>query len=134
MKPQTTLRISLSTLLLFTLLLSPFTSKQATGTNDRRTFSIQIVNAESSTDHTLKLDLTLPVNSKKEKDKDHQGSDLMRHKRHADEDRHDHHHHHFDKVKHKRKIVNILSAFFLKIIIAISYFSILLCSYMSITH
>jgi hypothetical protein len=59
---------------------------------------------------------------------------MFRHKRHADEDRHDNHHHHFDKVKHKRKIVNLLSAWLLKIFIALSYFSILLCSYMSMYH
>ena len=134
MKPQISLRISLSVLLAFTFLFSSFRSN-ATEKKDRRTFSIHSqVNAERSSDHSINLDLSLPVNSKKEKEKDHSGTDLFRHKRHTDEDRHDHHHHHFDKVKHKRKIVNLLSAWLLKIFIALSYFSILLCSYMSLGH
>ena len=134
MKPQTALRISLSVLLVFTFLHSSLRSN-ATEKKDRRTFSIHAqVNAAGSSDHSINLDLSLPVNSKKEKEKDHSGNDLFRHKRHADEDRHDHHHHHFDKVKHRKKIVNLLSAWLLKIIIALSYFSILLCSYMSLYH
>lgn len=134
MKPQTAIRISLSVLLVFTFLFNPLRSN-ATEKKDRRAFSVHMqVNGERSSDHDFNLDLSLPVNSKKEKEKDHSGSDLFRHKRHADEDRHDHHHHHFDKVKHKRKIVNLLSAWLLKIIIALSYFSILLCSYMSLYH
>ena len=134
MKPQTALRISLSVLLVFTFLSTPLTSN-ATEKKDRRTFFVHTqVNGERSSDHDFNLDLSLPVNSKKEKEKDHSGNDLFRHKRHADEDRHDHHHHHFDKVKHRKKIVNLISAWLLKIIIALSYFSILLCSYMSLYH
>jgi hypothetical protein len=136
MKPQTTLRISLATTLVLAFLLSPLTSNE-TRTKDRRTFSIHtLVNAESSTDHSIKIDLTVPASNKKEKEKDKEqgGNDLFRNKRHADEDKHEHHHHHFDKVKHKRKIINVVSAWILKIFIALSYFSILLCSYMSIVH
>lgn len=87
---------------------------------------------EDAADRSINLDLSLPVNSKKQKENEHSGTDLIRHKRHADEDRHDNHHHHFDKVKHRKKIINLLSQLLLKIIIAISYFSILLCSYMSL--
>lgn len=134
MKPQTTLRISLSALLILACLFSPIRSNE-TRLKDRRAFSIHLqVNAESSSDHTFKIDLTVPTSNKKEKEKEQGGSDLFRGKRHADEDRHDHHHHHFDKVKHRRKIVNLVSALLLKIFIALSYFSILLCSYMSICH
>ena len=80
------------------------------------------------------LILRLPVNNKKEKDTDHNNPDLLRHKRHADEDRHELHHHHFDKSKSRKRIINMLTGLLLKIIIAVSYFSILLCSYISLSH
>ena len=132
MTPQKALRISLSIFLVFAFLFSPIRSNE-TETKDRRTFSIHPqVNEEGSPGHSFNLDLSIPVNSKREKENDHSGTDLFRHKRHADEDRHDNHHHHFDKVKHKKKIINLLSQLVLKIIIVISYFSILLCSYMSL--
>ena len=134
MKPQNAFRISLSALLIFIYLVSPISSNE-TGVRQRKAFSVQErVNTESSSDHPIKLDPTIPVNNKKEKDKEQSGSDLFRQKRHSDEDRHDHHHHHFDKVKHKRKIVHTISVLLFKIIIAVSYFSILLCSYMSLCH
>ena len=135
MKLQKALRIILSAALFFTFLLSPIRSNPAK-TKDRRTSYIHVqVNEESSSGHSFKLDLTLPVNNKKEKENDHNnGADLFRHKRHADEDRHDHHHHDFDKLKHRKRIVRVLSALLLKIFIAISYFSILFCTYMSIVN
>ena len=101
----------------------------------RRIFCIRLeLDGESSSDHAIKFDLTLPVNNKKEKDSDHNNPDLLRHKRHADEDRHELHHHHFDKSKSHRRIINVLTGLLLKIIIIVSYFSILLCSYISLSH
>ena len=134
MKPQKALRISLSAVLLLAILLSPVRSNEAAVSNGKRTFSFHLqADGENSSDHGIKIDLTLPVNNKKEKNTDH-NTDLFRNKRHADEDRHEHHHHHFDKSKSRRRIINVLTIFFLKIIIALSYFSILLCSYMNICH
>ena len=135
MTPQKALRISLPALLLFVFLLSPLQSKENFSAKGKRAFSIHLqANGESSSDHAIKFDLTLPVNNKKEKDTDHNNPDLIRHKRHADEDRHDLHHHHFDKSKSRRRIINMLSGLLLKIIIVVSYFSILLCSYVSLCH
>ncbi len=134
MKPQNAFRTSLSALLVLLYLLSPINSNE-TGVRQRKVFSAQErVNTESSSDHSIKLDPTMPVSSRKEKEKEQQDPDLFRHKRHSDEDRHDHHHHHFDKIKHKRKIVHTISVLVFKIVIAVSYFSILLCSYMSLYH
>ena len=136
MTPQKALRNSLSAVLFFALLVSPFQSNETVTTSGKRTFSIQLqADAENSSDQGIQIDFTLPVNGnhKKENDSDH-NPDLLRHKRHADEDKHEHHHHHFDKSKSSRRVVNILMSFFLKIIIAVSYFSILLCSYMSLAH
>ena len=134
MKPQTTLRIGIATFFILAFLFSPLRSNE-TKSKDRRAFSIQTqVSAESSTGHDFHIDLNIPVNNKKEKENDHGKTDLFKGKRHADEDRHEHHHHHFDKVKHRKKVINILSKLLLKIFIAISYLSILLCTYMSICH
>ena len=134
MTPQKALRTSLSALLLFAFLLSPLQSNETATANRKRTFSIHLqANEESSPDQDIKIDFSLPVNNKKGKDTDH-NPDLLRHKRHADEDRHELHHHHFDKNKSRRRIINMLTGFFLKIIIAVSYFSILLCTYMGIGH
>ena len=134
MTPQKALRTSLSALLLSAFLLSPLQSNEAATANRKNTFSIQLqANEESSSDHGIKIDFSLPVNNKKAKDTDH-NPDLIRHKRHADEDKHELHHHHFDKNKSRRKLINMLTSFFLKIIIVVSYFSILLCSYMSLGH
>lgn len=137
MKPQHNLRNILSTLLVLAFLVSPLESNETNSANDKRSFSIQLqADADRSSDQNIKIDFTtqVPVNNKKEKDGDHKIPDFLRHKRHADEDRHENHHHHFDKGKSRKKIINELSALSLKIIIAISYFSILLCSYMSICH
>jgi hypothetical protein len=134
MTPQTALRTSLSALLLSAFLLSPLQSNEAATANRKKTFSIQLqANEQSSSDQAIKFDFSLPVNNKKDKDTDH-NPDLIRHKRHADEDKHELHHHHFDKNKSRRKVVNMIMSFFLKIIIVVSYFSILLCSYMSLCH
>lgn len=136
MKSQKTVRISLTALLFLAYLLSPLHSNETTASNDKRSFSIQLHTDEgSSPDPGIKIDLTLPVNNKKEKTKDTDHShEFLRHKRHADEDRHEPHHHHFDKGRSRKRIINVLTGFFLKIIIVVSYFSILLCSYMSIGH
>ena len=136
MTPQKALRTSLSAVLFSAFLLSPLQSYETVTTNGKRTFSIQLhADAENSSDQGIQIDFTLPVNGnhKKENDSDH-NPDLLRHKRHADEDKHEHHHHHFDKSKSRRRVANMLTSFFLKIIIAVSYFSILLCSYMSLCH
>lgn len=136
MKPQKTFRISLAAVLFLAFLVSPIRSNETATANGKRTFSIHLqANAESPSDHGIKIDLSLPVNNKKEKAKDTEHHhDFLRNKRHADEDRHEPHHHHFDKGRSKKRIINLLTGYFLKIIIAVSYFSILLCSYMSICH
>ena len=135
MTTQKALRISLPALFLLAFFLSPMHSNEKTSANNKRTFSIQLqANGESSSDHGITLDLTVPVNNKKEKDPDHKNPDMMRNKRHADEDRHEHHHHDFDKSKSRKRIINVLTGLLLKIIIAVSYFSILLCSYVSLSH
>lgn len=131
---QKALRTSLTTLLLSAFLLSPLHSNEAATANRKKTFSIQLqANEESSSDKAINIDFSLPVNNKKGKDTDH-NPDLIRHKRHADEDKHELHHHHFDRNKSKRRLINMLTSFLLKIIIVVSYFSILLCSYMSLGH
>ena len=136
MKPQTTFRISLAATIFSAFLLSPINSHETAASNSKQTFSVQVQADHGATpDQGIKLDLTLPVNNKKEKGKDtDHGHEFLRNKRHADEDRHDNHHHNFDKGRSRRRIINVLTGYFLKIIIAVSYFSILLCSYMSITH
>ena len=136
MKSQKTFRISLAAALFLAFLLSPVNSNETAASNSKRTFSIQLQTDEGgASDHGIKIDLTLPVNNKKEKAKDtDQHHDFLRNKRHADEDRHEPHHHDFDKGRSRKRIINLLTGFFLKIIIAVSYFSILLCSYMGIGH
>ena len=134
MTTQKALRTSLSALLLSAFLFSPLQSNEAATANRKKTFSIQLqANEESTPGKTINFDFSQPVNNKKDRDTDHH-PDLMRHKRHADEDRHEIHHHHFDKNKSRRRLINMITGFFLKIIIAVSYFSILLCSYLSLGH
>ena len=100
MIPQKALRTSLSALLFSAFLLSPLQSNETVTANGKRTFSIHLqADAENSPDHSIKIDLTVPVNNKKEKDTDHKNPDFLRHKRHADEDRHEHHHHILIKAK-----------------------------------
>ena len=136
MKPQKTFRISLSVVLFLAFLVSPIRSNETATANGKQSFSIHLqADAGSPSDRGIVIDLTLPVNNKKEKTKDTEHHhDFLRHKRHADEDRHEPHHHHFDKCRSRKRIINLLTGCFLKIIIAVSYFSILLCSYMSISH
>ena len=135
MTPQKTFRISLPALLFLAFLLSPLRSKENFSANGKQTFSIHLqADVESSSDHAFKFDFTLPIKNKKEKDTDHNNPDLLRHKRHTDEDKHELHHHHFDKSKSRKRIINMLTGLLLKIIITVSYFSILLCSYISLSH
>ena len=136
MTPQKALRNSLSAVLFFGFLVSPLQSNETVTATGTRTFSIQQhADAENSADRGIQIDFTMPVNGhhKKENDSNH-NPDMLRHKRHADEDKHELHHHHFDKNKSRRRIINVLTGLFLKIIIVVSYFSILLCSYMSLAH
>lgn len=53
---------------------------------------------------------------------------------HADEEKHKNHLYHYDRVKRRKKVHTSLVCFFLKIFIAISYISVLICGYLSICH
>ena len=131
---QKALPVKLTTALVILFLLLPFRSTETFSSNKKQTYSyFDLAEAQGGPNHGLNLDLTIPLNNKKQKEPDHQ-QDLARQKRHADEDRHEHHHHHFDKVKTRKKFINILSSVALKLFIAVSYISVLLCSYMSICH
>ena len=134
MKPQKTFRISLAALMISFFMIAPVNSNEAVNKSKKISFSthLQVVD-EGSSKQANHLDLTFPESNKKERNKGH-GEDQPKSKHHGDEEKHKNHLYHYSRVKAKKKHHTAIVCVALKIFVALSYISVLLCGYMSIGH
>jgi hypothetical protein len=136
MTPQKTFRISLAAVMISCFMLAPISSSEAIHKSKRISFNIQqLVVDEGSSKQSNNIDLTIPLGNKKEKEKNNShNEDQPKAKHHSDEEKHKNHVYHYHRVKAKKKIHTTFLQLSLKIFIAISFISVLLCGYLSIGH
>jgi hypothetical protein len=134
MTPQKTFRISLAAVMICSFMLAPISSSEAIQKSKKISFNTQQqVVDEGSSKQTNNIDLTIPEGSKKEKNNNH-GDDQPKAKHHGEEEKHKNHLYHYHRVKARKKTHTSIICIILKIFIAISYISVLLCGYMNIGH
>ncbi len=136
MTPQKTFRISLAAIMICSFMLAPISSSEAIHKSKRISFSTQQqVVDEGYSKQTNNIDLTIPLGNRKEKEKNGgHNEDQPKTKHHSDEEKHKNHVYHYHRIKAKKKIHTTLLQLCLKIFIAISFISVLLCGYLSIGH
>jgi len=117
-------------------MLAPISSSEAIHKSKRISFNTQQqVDDEGSSKQANNIDLTIPLGNKKEKEKNgSHNEDQPKAKHHSDEEKHKNHVYHYHRIKAKKKIHTTLLQLCLKIFIAISFISVLLCGYLSIGH
>lgn len=134
MKPQKTFRISLAAIIITCFMLAPLISSEAVHKSKKNSFNIHLKVVDGgASKQTNNLDLTIPDANKKEKN-NNRNDDQPKAKHHADEEKHKNHLYHYHRVKARKKTHTSIIHVILKIFIAISYISVLLCGYMSIGH
>jgi len=137
MKPQINFRITLAAIMISCFMLAPNSSSEAILKSKKISFNTQQqVGDEGSSKPTNNIDLTIPFGNKKEKEKNSNkhSEDQPKAKHHSDEEKHKNHVYHYHRVKAKKKIHTTFLQLSLKIFIAISFISVLLCGYLSIGH
>ncbi|HMK17301.1 MAG TPA: hypothetical protein VK492_03805 [Chitinophagaceae bacterium] len=136
MKPQQIYRISLAAIMICSFMLAPISSSEAINKSKKISFNTQQqVVDEGSSKQTNNIDLTIPLSNKKEKEKNGgHNEDQPKAKHHSDEEKHKNHVYHYHRIKAKKKIHTTFLQLCLKIFIAISFISVLLCGYLSIGH
>ena len=136
MTPQQIFRISLAAIMICSFMLTPISSSEAINKSKRISFNTQQqVVDEGSSKQTNNIDLTIPLSNKKEKEKNgNHNEDQPKAKHHSDEEKHKNHVYHYHRIKAKKKIHTTFLQLCLKIFIAISFISVLLCGYLSIGH
>jgi len=136
MKSQKTFRISLAAIMITCFMLAPINSSEAIHKSKKISFNthLQVVD-EGASKQTNNPDLTIPLGNKKEKEKNsNHNEDQPKAKHHSDEEKHKNHVYHYHRVKAKKKSHTTFLRLCLKIFIAISFISVLLCGYMNIGH
>jgi hypothetical protein len=134
MTPQKTFRISLAAIMISFFMLAPISSNEAIHKSKKISFNTQQqVVDEGSSKQTNNTDLTIPEANKKEKNSN-RGDDHPKTRHHSEEEKHKNHLYHYHRVKVRKKTHASIICIILKIIIAISYISVLLCGYMNIGH
>ena len=142
MKPQKALTASLATMLFTAFMLIPLNSSETVSKNQKKSSTnLKKVIAEGTSKMDNKIDFTVPVTPTKNQEKqnegknnNHENNDLSKVRHHGEEEKHKNHLYHYNRIKTKRKCHNIIICLFIRIIIAVSYFSVLLCGYMNICH
>jgi len=143
MKPQTTFQTSLTAIMISVFMLAPFNSSEAVSKSKKTSFNthLQQVNDEGASKNSQNVDFTVPGASKKEKNQQkgnennkHQDHEPAKTRHHSEEEKHNNHLYHYHRIKAKKKIHVSLICISLKILVAITYISVLLCGYMSIGH
>ena len=134
MTPQKTFRISLAAIMISFFMLAPISSNEAIHKSKKISFNTQQqVVDEGSSKQTHNIDLTVPEANKKEKN-NNRGDDQSKTKHHAEEEKHKNHIYHYHRVKARKKTHTTIICVVLKIFIAVSYISVLLCGYLSSGH
>ena len=134
MKPAKNLQTILTAIMIAVLIIAPFNSKESISKNKKNSFNthLQVVD-EGGYKQLNSMDLSIPDTRKKEKN-NHHNDEYTRGRRHADEEKHKNHLYHYHRVRARNKVQTGILRIMLKVFIAISYLSVLLCGYMSIGH
>jgi len=135
MTPQKTFRISLAAIMISCFTLAPISSSEAIHKSKKISFNTQQqVVDEGSSKQANNIDLTTPLGNKKGKNNNNHNEDQPKAKHHSDEEKHKNHVYHYHRIKAKKKIHTTFLQLCLKIFIAISFISVLLCGYFNIGH
>ena len=143
MKPQTTFQTSIAAIMISVFMLVPFNSSEAVSKSKKISFNIHqnLVADEGTSEKGHHVDYTVPDASKKEKNQQknsennkNQDHEQTKTRHHAEEEKHNNHLYHYSRIKAKKKIHLSFICICLKILVAVSYISVLLCGYMSICH
>ena len=134
MKPAKNLQTILAAIMITVFMIAPFNSKESISKNKKNSFNTHILLVdEGGSKHVNSPDLSIPDTRKKEKS-NHHNDEYPRARRHADEEKHKNHLYHYQWIKARNKVQTVIIRMALKVFIAISYLSVLLCAYMSIGH
>ena len=141
MNPAKNLQTSLTALMIAAFMLAPLGSNESGLNAKKKSFNIHLqVVDEGNSKQKGNIDLTIPVSNKKEqqKNKDDQprknSDDQPKSRHHAEEEKHKNHVYHYHRIKTKKKHHTTILCACLKILLAVSYLSILLLGYMNICH
>ncbi len=128
------LQTSLTAIMIAVFMLAPFKSNESVLKNKMISFNthLQVVD-EGASKQTGTIDLNIPEGNKKEKNNS-KGEDQPKSKHHADEEKHKNHLYHYHRVKAKKKHHTTFICVCLKVFVAFSFISVLLCGYMNICH
>jgi hypothetical protein len=128
------LRTSLTAIMIAVFMLTPFSSNESVFKVKKSSFNIhlQVVDEGAST-QTGNIDLSFPGGSKKEKNKSH-SDDQAKSKYHPEEEKHKNHLYHYHRIKARKKSHTTVMQFCMKVFVAFSFISVLLCGYMNICH
>ena len=144
MKPQITLQTSLSAVFGFALLVASYCTGAAVSKSGNHTVITNHVvevakEAKSPGNFNLVVPEALPNRSgHREKSATHNDEKNDHHgakaKTHSDEEKHKNHLYHYDRIKRSRKKHCGLLCVLVKLFVAITYLSVLICGYLSIFH
>ena len=133
MNPAKNLQTSLTALMIAAFMLAPLSSNESGLNAKKKSFNIHLqVVDEGNSKQKGNIDLTVPVSNKKEQQKNKDDQPKSRH--HAEEEKHKNHVYHYQRIKTKKKHHTTILCACLKILLAVSYLSILLLGYMNICH
>lgn len=142
MKPQKALQISLSAVFGIALILASFTANAAVSRKNLKSVTtnheVEVAKGQKTPGHfNLVVPEAIPnkANSRdkmnhEEKNSHHQ--DKARH--HSDEEKHKIHFYHYHRISHAKQIITNLLRLLVKVVIAVSFLSILVCGFLSMLH
>jgi hypothetical protein len=130
MKPQNAFRLCLSAVIAFSLILAPCNPVRSAITEKNPASSGHYPPAAD------KMPSSQKTQGKQSSHESMDGKDAHHAKssHHSDEEKHNNHNYDYSWIRHKKQIVASLMQFFIKVFVAVCFFSVLLCTYMSIAH
>lgn len=134
MKPQKALRTSLIATLMIALFLAPLNSSEMVTDLKKINMSTHLkMNAHEPLKQNNRPEKNGLDANKTEKTQNHSES-VKNDKKHSEEEKHNNHVYNYDWISSGKKWFANMLRFFVKIFVAISFFSVLLCGFMSILH
>ena len=143
MKPQITLRTSLSAVFSLSFLMASFSAGAAVSKHSNHTvITNHEVGAAKATKSPGNFNLVIPEaipnkTSNREKmnhNEEKNGQHTEKAKHHSDEEKHKNHIYHYNRINRNKKNDCNLLCLLVKFFVAITYLSVLICAYLSIFH
>ena len=134
MKPQKALRSSLTTTLMIALSLSPLNSSEMVTEIKKTNISTHLrMTANGTSNQKSQQDFNSHEGQRTEQKQNH-SENIKSDKKHSEEEKHNNHVYNYDWVNCRKKWYASLIRCCIKIFVAISFISVLLCGFMSIIH